>query len=213
MVGDGKTVLIPVRTVKNVDKRIGGAEQEAAAFSKHPVSLVKNRLHFGDIGYRYRTEYQVESTVSKGGQIPHISPDNLQGQMFPLGDQPILAQLGQRVVEYGNIRSGCRQNWRLLPAAAGKAEDFYTGQIFGEPVPRYRLFGGKQNGKKPARAAQFHSCSTGHRPLAGGFHLIVPRLGIVGDHVDSGHKKPPLQGRPTGKPGENKGRGKMPRPG
>ena len=59
MVGDGKTVLIPVRTVKNVDKRIGGAEQEAAAFSKHPVSLVKNRLRFGDIGHRYRAEYQV----------------------------------------------------------------------------------------------------------------------------------------------------------
>ena len=124
--------------------------------------------------------------------------------MFPLGDQPILAQLGQRVVEYGNIRSGCRQNWRLLPAAAGKAEDFYTGQIFGEPVPRYRLFGGKQNGKKPGTRRFNFFMFYWHRPLAGGFHLIVPRLGIVGDHIDSGHKKPPLQGRPTGKPGENK---------
>ena len=166
MVGDGKTVLIPVRTVKNVDKRIGGAEQEAAAFSKHPVSLVKNRLRFGDIGHRYRAEYQVESTVSKRRTDPAYLPGQSSRADVPAGRlQPILAQLGQRVVEYGNIRSGCRQNWRLLPAAAG-ARIFTPAKFLGNQSRGTGFFGGKQNGKK-AR----------HAPLQFLHVLLAPSIG------------------------------------
>ena len=81
---------------------------------------------------------QIEPSVGEDAEICHVALDGLDHEPIPVGDEPILGELGGAVVEDRDIGSSSGEDRSLLSPAARQAEHIQPDEGW-EPLRGDRL--------------------------------------------------------------------------